>query len=297
MTVQSILCAVDFSEQSRDALRWAGQFATRFQSRLTVLTVVEPLLAEAAKIRLGEDLVKTTDIALREFVAATWTNAAPVGPITFKTETGEPPATILATATSDAVDLIVVGTQGLGGFHKWIIGSTTERLLRRTPLPVLAVPPAHAGTVATQADDERFTIARILAAVDFSASSLTAAETAAQLAERFSATLTLAHVVPPLTIPPFAPSQLDDENAARLEDARSRIEALGKQFTGARQSEPVVSTAAPADAIAALAKDGRAQLIVMGLASDEGYRAPRPGSIAYRVLCSTTVPVLVVPAS
>lgn len=297
VTVQSILCAVDFSEQSRDALRWAGTFAVRFQSRLTVLTVVEPLLAEAARIRLGQDLVKTTDSALREFVAGTWANDAPAEHITFKTETGEAPATILATATSDAVDLIVVGTQGLGGIRKWLIGSTTERLLRRTHLPVLAVPPTHDGTLATHADDERFAITRILAAVDFSAPSLTAVDTAAQLAERFSATLTLAHVVFPLTIPPFAPSLLDETNTARLEDARRRLNELGKQFTRARQSEPVISMAAPADAIAALARDGRAQLIVMGLASDEGYRAPRPGSIAYRVLCSTTVPVLVVPAS
>jgi nucleotide-binding universal stress UspA family protein len=79
VTVQSILCAVDFSEQSRDALRWAATFAVRFQSRLTVLTVVEPLLAEAARIRLGQDLVKTTDGALREFVAGTWANDAPRG--------------------------------------------------------------------------------------------------------------------------------------------------------------------------------------------------------------------------
>ena len=32
-------------------------------------------------------------------------------------------------------DLIVMGTQGLGGFRKWLLGSTTERLLRRTHVP------------------------------------------------------------------------------------------------------------------------------------------------------------------
>ena len=47
--------------------------------------------------------------------------------------------------------------------------------------------------------------------------------------------------------------------------------------------------------IGSIARDRGMQLIVMGLASDRGVFAPRPGSIAYRVLCSTTVPVLVVP--
>ena len=53
---------------------------------------------------------------------------------------GEPAAAIFEAATADATDLIVMGTQGLGGFRKWLLGSTTERLLRRTHLPVLAVP-------------------------------------------------------------------------------------------------------------------------------------------------------------
>jgi hypothetical protein len=42
-------------------------------------------------------------------------------------------------------------------------------------------------------------------------------------------------------------------------------------------------------------RDRGIQLIVMGLTSDRGVFAPRPGSVAYRVLCSTTIPVLVVP--
>ena len=73
MLPRSILSPVDFSEHSRHALRWAGAFAARFQSRLTVISVVDPLLAEAARIRLGLDLAKAeTEPALREFVAATW---------------------------------------------------------------------------------------------------------------------------------------------------------------------------------------------------------------------------------
>lgn len=154
MNPRSILSAVDFSEHSRHALRWAEAFAARFQSRLTVISVVDPLLAEAAKIRLGRDLAETeTEPALREFVGATWSGGAgPAAPTVFKTLTGKPAEAILQAATADGADLIVMGTQGLGGFRKWLLGSTTERLLRRTDVPVLAVPFASESDVVRQRD-------------------------------------------------------------------------------------------------------------------------------------------------
>ena len=141
---RSILSPVDFSEQSRHALRWAAVFAARFGSRLTVVSVVDPLLAEAARVRLGQDLAKQeTEPALREFVAATRTSTthAPT-PIVFRTPIGDAAGSILETAETESAELIVMGTQGLGGFRKWLLGSTTERVLRRTKVPVLAVPNA-----------------------------------------------------------------------------------------------------------------------------------------------------------
>ena len=64
-----------------------------------------------------------------------------------------------------------------------------------------------------------------------------------------------------------------------------------------QECEVIVAVGRPADVIGSIANDRRTQLIVMGLSSDQGPFAPRPGSIAYRVLSSTTMPVLVVPAS
>ena len=64
-----------------------------------------------------------------------------------------------------------------------------------------------------------------------------------------------------------------------------------------QECDEVVVLGRPADLIGSTAVDRRARLIVMGLASEHGAFSPRPGSIAYRVLSSTTVPVLVVPTS
>jgi nucleotide-binding universal stress UspA family protein len=60
LTVRSILCPVDFSEQSRQALLWASAVAQYREAELTVLSAVEPLLAQAAGIRLGVDLRRLT---------------------------------------------------------------------------------------------------------------------------------------------------------------------------------------------------------------------------------------------
>ena len=297
MMLRSILSPVDFSEHSRHALRWAGAFAERFQSRLTVISVVDPLLAEAARIRWGQDLATAeTEPALREFVAATWSGGAgaPVQTV-FKALIGEPADTILKAATADTADLIVMGTQGLGGFRKWLLGSTTERLLRRTHVPVLAVPlvsesdagPHHGGLA----------ISHILAATDFSESSVTAAKIAANLAVQLSASLTLAHIVEPLTVPPQWQALLEESDQKRLGAARTDLKALTAQFCGSQGCDDIVVLGRPAELISSIARDRDVQLIVMGLASDRGVFAPRPGTIAYRVLCSNTAPVLVVPTS
>jgi len=294
MMPRSILSPVDFSEHSRHALRWAGAFAVRFQSQLTVINVVDPLLAEAARIRLRRDLATETEPVLREFMAATWSDRARAPEETvFKTLIGEPATAILDIATAAAADLIVMGTQGLGGFRKWLLGSTTERLLRRTDVPVLAVPLAsESDAVALQGGLE---ISQILAATDFSESSVTAAKMAANLAMQLGASLTLAHVVGPLTVPPQWQPLVQESDEMRLGSARTNLKTLAGQLCGARGCDEIVVLGRPAELIGSIARDRGMQLIVMGLASDRGVFAPRPGSIAYNVLRSTTVPVLVVP--
>jgi nucleotide-binding universal stress UspA family protein len=295
VTVHSIVSAVDFSEQSRQALRWAGALAAMFQSRLIVISVVDPLLAEAARIRLGRDLAKEAELALRDFVAATWPNGAPTAHVALKTTVGEAATAILATASSEAAALITAVTQGLGGLRKWLLGSTTERLLRHTRVPVLAVPPDG-----SQSDDSNaggtIEVSRILAATDFSESSLAAVEYAAQLARDFSAKLILAHVVEPLIVPAPWRSLVQESDETPSVDARNRLKSLAEELCPAQECETLAPVGRAADVIGSLAEGQQAQVVVMGLSSAQGTFAPRPGSIAYRVLTSTTVPVLVVPA-
>jgi len=69
-TFRSILCPVDFSDTSREALRWAVALAARHQSRLIVITAVDPLLAQALRTQFKQDPKGETEAFLRNFVVA-----------------------------------------------------------------------------------------------------------------------------------------------------------------------------------------------------------------------------------
>ena len=174
LTVRSILCPVDFSEESRQALLWASAIAQHRGGELTVLSVVEPLLAQAARIRLGVDLSRAEAApALREFVEATLPEPErQASRVRMEVTEGDPSEVILQTARRQEAGLIVMGTHGLGGLRKLLLGSTTEQVLRRTEWPVLAVP---AGAVSAPAvEHPGVQLRKILLATDFRESAMAA---------------------------------------------------------------------------------------------------------------------------
>ena len=291
--LRTILCPIDFSEQSRHSLRWAGALASRHRSRLIVLTAVDPLLAEAAKVRLGLDLAATeVEPALREFVSRTFRDDTRGGDAVFHVRIGDPPSVILDAAT-DGVDLIVMGTHGLGGVRKWLLGSTTQRVLRRTRTPVLAVP-AVSGESATPDVGVAQAGGSVLAASDLSDASVHAMGWAATFAREYDVPLLLAHVVEPVVVAPQWRTYVQETDERRVAAARERLERFAEQICSG-PCEIIVSLGRPDDAIASMAEERHAGLIVMGLGGGSGVLERRPGTIAYRVLCIATSPVLVVP--
>jgi nucleotide-binding universal stress UspA family protein len=290
--LRSILCPVDFSEESRQALRCAEGLARRHGSRLIVLSAVDPLLAEAARVRLGLDLAATdTGPALREFVRATWPgDESRPAQTAFDVRVGDASEVILQAARRDGPDLIVMATHGLGGARKWLLGSTAERVLRQTTAPMLIVPVAG-----SESGEPSFESGRILAASDFGETSLRAVQWAADFAEEYAVPLLIVHVVEPVVVASKWRSYMDDGDETRVREARGRLQTLAEQLSGMLACESVVALGRPADTIASIAEERGARLIVMGLANEGNLFAARPGSIAYRVLCLSKTPTLVVP--
>ena len=296
LTVRSILCPVDLSEQSRQALLWASVIAQHRGGKLTVLSVIEPLLAQAAGIRLGVDLAREeAEPALRKFVDSTLPERVrQASHVRIEVTVGDPAEAILQTARRLKVGLIVMGTHGLGGFRKLLLGSTTEHVLRRTEWPVLAVPPGAVNAPAVKHPGVQ--LRKILLATDFRESAMSATKWAADLASDVAAPLVLAHVVEPVLVSPLWEALAADFEDERVASGRRMLARLSASFRDV-PTECVVSVGRPAEAIASLAVEHVAGLVVMGLA-DPGNSEPRaPGPTAYSVLRSAHVAVVVVPHS
>src|SRR3954471_8516312 len=136
-----VLCPIDFSDPSRGALRYAALIARHMAWPLTVLTVNDPLLAQAADMAGGDgsldaDAKTETD----RFIADTLTAGPDRAPAAIAVATGKPAAEILRESAGTGASLIVMSSRGATGLRKLFLGSTTERVLRETRVPVLVTP-------------------------------------------------------------------------------------------------------------------------------------------------------------
>jgi nucleotide-binding universal stress UspA family protein len=136
--IRRVLVPVDFSDASRQALRYAAAFARRMDARLILLHVIAPtslpgrLGSERAKLELLqrakaglEDLAK--EVAGPGLVTST------------RVVAGRVFERIVRMAGEVEPDIIIIGTHGAGGVKRLLIGSTAENVVRHAPCPVLIV--------------------------------------------------------------------------------------------------------------------------------------------------------------
>lgn len=291
-----MLCAVDFSDPSRRALRLAAAIAGRLSASLVVATVDDPLLVEAASV--GRTRAAVTSETLREleqFVKNAIPEAPPWLHPRLMVRVGNPAEEILALGTELPADVIVVGTHGLRGYQKAVFGSTTERLLRSTRLPVLAVPPTGEDRARFDTPRPTLDMDAVVAPIDFGPTALADARAAADIAAAFDVPLVLLHVVETGRVPLAWREQVEPAVQGRMDEARRHLEELGAALGRHITIETVVRTGRPSDEIADVAVQRRAGFVVMGLRGRGGFLGARPGSVAYRVVSTAPVPVLALP--
>jgi len=155
---RSILCPVDFSANSRAALRYGAMLARLSDAHLLVLFVDDPLLATAAATRRGGAALRaSTEHELRHFVEGALRNATPRVSTTLLTTVGQPAPEIVSAAARHGCDVIVMGYRGIGRASRLLFGSTTEGVIRKSAVPVLAIPPARRGARLPTVDRARLT--------------------------------------------------------------------------------------------------------------------------------------------
>src|SRR6185369_13112628 len=84
--------------------------------------------------------------------------------VDFRVRTGKPAVEILREAREIAADLIVMSSRGHTGVRKMFFGSTTERVLRETTVPVLITPPVNPGPI--HIENARQILGRVVVPVD-----------------------------------------------------------------------------------------------------------------------------------
>jgi nucleotide-binding universal stress UspA family protein len=275
-------------------LRYAAAIARNYGTRLIVHTVEDPLLAEA--VDLGTGVRWSPDDAKREleqFAAKTFgPESSLLTSFEYEVTVGKPAPEILRVARERTCDLIVISTHGLTGFRKLFFGSTTERVLRETTIPVLVTPAADPGRL--DPEDVRRLIGRMLVPVDLSSASMQQTQIARQLAEALSVPMILVHVVEPLKSPLAARLHLSGLEADRRALAEEGLSALMTTESPQHDPEALVVYGDPAEELAKVARDRHAGLIVMGLHGSP-LLGPRMGSVTYRLLCLSPGLVLALP--
>jgi nucleotide-binding universal stress UspA family protein len=295
VTINGVLCPIDFSEGSAHALEQAAAVARWYKARLTALHVYSPLVPIPG---LPVDHVPEPEFqhVRDEATAFVESVLGPGSAVEAVVELGQPARTILQRVARLAVDLVVMGTHGASGFQRLLLGSVTEHVLRRATCPVLTVPPrAHVTS--------RLPFGRVLCPVDFSAWSIAAVDLSASLAEQSGAALELLHVVewPWEEPPPPTFADLPREQAEALVEFRryltttatSRLEALiparmrdrCPMTTRIRHGKPYVE-------ILRVAADEKADLIVLGVHGRGLIDLTMFGSTTNHVVRHATCPVV-----
>jgi len=142
--IRHILVPTDFSEPAGAALSYARTLANEFGSHLHLLHVVpEPYVypwgTEISTLPLVDLLTQSEALAstrLGELIPA---DQAPSGGLTTSTSIGTPVDRILDYIDANHIDLVVIGTHGRGAVGHLLLGSVAERIVRRSPAPVLTV--------------------------------------------------------------------------------------------------------------------------------------------------------------
>lgn len=143
MTFKKILCPIDFSEDSQQAMQVAAGLARSSQATLVLLYVWQPQqwMTDYGMQWPNEVLLEAQ--ALEEGKLATYrVDAQRLGApeVVTRLLRGEPWDQIVSAAREDgAVDLIVMGTHGRTGLRRALIGSVAERVVRHAPCTVMVV--------------------------------------------------------------------------------------------------------------------------------------------------------------
>lgn len=141
--MSSIVCAIDFSEQSNAALAHAVGLAKRLGANVVAVHAWQlPVYAVPDGVAVfGPEVVAEITNGLQKQVAATLEAHKTAGVlIEGKLVAGAPVEATLEVARDAGAEYVVIGTHGRTGVARFVLGSVAERMVRLSTVPVVVVP-------------------------------------------------------------------------------------------------------------------------------------------------------------
>jgi nucleotide-binding universal stress UspA family protein len=139
-----ILVPTDFSKHSQNALTYATAFAEKFGAELYLLHVVQDLalfIPEAVSVAppIAPPVEQMTAAVREALDRVVRENDLGRFQVHCEVREGTPFYEIIQFAKDTGIDLIIMGTHGHTGLAHVLLGSVTEKVVRKSPCPVLTV--------------------------------------------------------------------------------------------------------------------------------------------------------------
>ena len=286
-----IICGVEESDGARDAVRVAKWLARELGRQLVLVhavraadgVAVAPPPYSYPHASDEEEMGQAADRTLDQLML----DSGLSGSVERRVETGDPAIVLAQIAEEEPVDLIVVGTGRRGLVASAILGSVSTAVVSRAPCPVVAVPPAA-----------RLGSGSLVCAVDDSAEARSAVRVARRLADELGVDLLVAHAVATPPVPsasavPGGPAEVTDAERRRAEEL---LAALAFEHGLGTDVERRVAFGSEAEAVAQLADEEDAALVVVGARRRGALMSLVAGSVSFDLRASSSRPTVVVPA-
>jgi len=287
ITIETILCPVDFFAASDAAVRYATALAGTYGAGIHLMHVVNVVPVSAYEYAADiTQIMKSMEAGAEDEMVKLAATVQKAGiNVKYQIRTGDVYEEIKQSIEDVKPHMVVMGTHGRRGAERWFMGSTTEKLLRHSPVPLITI-----NAAGEKAGGPHFR--RILVTTDFSEGTSDALAYAFSVAQENESQIMLLHVV-------------HDAAAADVSGKyrESLVQGVQKQLDDLVPTEAKawcdvsteVEIGVPYRIIMRVLEDEKVDLLVMNIHGKGMLDRALLGSTAERVVRAAPCPVMLIP--
>ncbi|MEM9340001.1 MAG: universal stress protein [Bacteroidota bacterium] len=274
--MKKILVPYDFSEVAVHALDFACQIATKAESEIYLLNVIEHPTIDSFRTMGMQDIDPMEQLYIKRMIETVEGKLSDVVSsakyedemIKYKIQLGNPFSNIIDEIAEKQVDLLVVGTEGAEGLNEFFVGSNAEKLVRKASCPVITL----------QNKSELEPIENIVFASDFMNTDDEFVAKLKSLQEMFEAKLNIVKINTPAS---FTSTRHD----------RKQMEDFVEKYDISDYNIDIYNHRNEEDGITNYAEDIKADMIALGTHQRKGVGHFLVGSIAEDIVNHASIPV------